>query len=893
MPETKILEFIEQIKIPYLPRVYTTFTNKDGIIKKEVKEDHNDYTIEEIEQEIIKMKNRKKEYYFCNFYDFNSHKFDVEVVRNNILNSDYKGNNFSKIIKKEPENPIYPIYSLYIKYSEFIVIDVDEKDIDHIDKFGFFKDCPWKKGNTKGIHIFIKIKNLPQWINVGTKIWKDKKYEVDVIAGVGNNLWVNPEAIIYNFRTSGDYPLYDWNDIKTYLDLNNDESGWRIGRKKISNNVINNIKKIKVNKTNIIVNEININPDTQIEEEINNDDVNKKVFGIIENDAKNENKIYTKEEIKSLIDKINPELAGPYETWCSVVYAIYNTWSEYNNKNIKFTIGDRNELIHYWSQKAGDGYDEENVNKYIENNVKERAQNNTKNTMGTIIYLAKENEELNEKNEEKNKENNNIIDNINLEYEVEEAKDDLSAAQIILKRLNNRVFIYKNRLFLKHNFIWYYDINFIKYYLMNMIYKSNIKKRDEKNQLQDFTTNTPRANSIFKCLEVLLFDIKNINDDIYEKFHTTTKNKLCFLDGVLDFKTKTFTLWEDLPENSIYTTIRINRNYHDYFNAPNRAIIEDIKKSLFEPLYGEKMEKALQFLSRGITGNNDDKTWGSYLGNRNCGKGVEYDLLKNGFGQYVTGFELSNLLTSKITNGSECLDASKKLYWLIDLEFVRLAISQEIPTTNSGLAINSKILKKLSGGGDEIIARRNFDRFDLHFLIDTTFYIKGNSSLLADNNDVFETCLEFESTVQFKTKEQIDYLNQIGEDTQFYRVSDPNIKDKMKTVEYSNAIVYLLMENWKSSKVEIMRDSSNDESIVSLINQLKETYDITGNNNDIVLCNEIFNTFTDKKKITLELSNVNVHKKKYKGGDILFRDKMCFFGIKLKQNIQNPIVLNI
>jgi hypothetical protein len=46
---------------------------------------------------------------------------------------------------------------------------------------------------------------------------------------------------------------------------------------------------------------------------------------------------------------------------------------------------------------------------------------------------------------------NNITNNENNNYEVEEAKDDLSAAQIILRRLNNRVFLYKNRLFLKYN----------------------------------------------------------------------------------------------------------------------------------------------------------------------------------------------------------------------------------------------------------------------------------------------------------------------------------------------------------------------------------------------------------------------------------------------------------
>jgi hypothetical protein len=104
----------------------------------------------------------------------------------------------------------------------------------------------------------------------------------------------------------------------------------------------------------------------------------------------------------------------------------------------------------------------------------------------------------------------------------------------------------------------------------------------------------------------------------------------------------------------------------------------------------------------------------------------------------------------------------------------------------------------------------------------------------------------------------------------------------MKTEEYSNAIVHLLMTHWKESKVEIKRDISNNEIATSLINQVKEFYEITGNNNDCVLCSDIYALFVDKKKITLELSNYNIHKKKSTKGE--YKDKWCFFCIR-KKNI--------
>ncbi len=102
----------------------------------------------------------------------------------------------------------------------------------------------------------------------------------------------------------------------------------------------------------------------------------------------------------------------------------------------------------------------------------------------------------------------------------------------------------------------------------------------------------------------------------------------------------------------------------------------------------------------------------------------------------------------------------------------------------------------------------------------------------------------------------------------------------MKTEEYSNAIIYLLMQNWKETKVQLNRDSSNDENVKSLISQIKENYELTGNNDDNILCSEIYAQFTDKKKINIELSNNNIHKKKCTKGENY--NKWCFYGIRLK-----------
>ena len=176
---------------------------------------------------------------------------------------------------------------------------------------------------------------------------------------------------------------------------------------------------------------------------------------------------------------------------------------------------------------------------------------------------------------------------------------------------------------------------------------------------------------------------------------------------------------------------------------------------LTENLFGDKLNTALHFLSRAIAGNIEDKNWATYLGNRDCGKGVLYDGLTGAFGDYVKTFELANMMYQRKSSTAE---TSKTLYWLIDLQFVRLAISQEVPTPEQNMKMDGTMLKKVTGGGDNIVARRNYDREDSHFVLDATFFMLGNNAINVDVKDAYEHCVEFSSVNQFKSQQQIDEI---------------------------------------------------------------------------------------------------------------------------------------
>lgn len=488
------------------------------------------------------------------------------------------------------------------------------------------------------------------------------------------------------------------------------------------------------------------------------------------------------------------------------------------------------------------------------------------------------------------------IASMNTKGKVRFATDDNVASDILFEELKDHFKAYKKRLFYLDNYIWIDDADRINDIMLQYILESGIYLG-----FNEKTGNPiPYAQNVSKALKIrdALYSkirVKNDDPELYEKFHDENiKGCLCFNDGVLNLKNKTFTLWADIPKNTIFTTTKINYDLGSIENIKNENVMADVKRRLFEPMFGDKMELALKFLARAMGGHNVDKTWATYMGNRNCGKGVLYDLLKSAFGNYVSTFELGNLTYNRKTAGAENVDCSKKLYWLLDLEFVRLAISQEVPSKSSGLVVNGKMLKKITGGGDEIVARRNYDRFDTHFKSDMTPFILGNEDLQCDTNDSNETRLEFSSVVQFKSAEEIKAMQDEGRnelEMKRYRLSDPNIKTTCSTDAWKFAMVGIIMESYTNDKVSIIKDIDTEEN--TLLGRLNEIFEFTYKETDIMQTKEVYSKIEeyDNKKIKEELKAMNIFDKKQTKGEL--KMKWCFVGIKIKPPKEIPIATAI
>jgi len=489
------------------------------------------------------------------------------------------------------------------------------------------------------------------------------------------------------------------------------------------------------------------------------------------------------------------------------------------------------------------------------------------------------------------------------------ANNDVEARDIIIQDLNGRLIYNKGQLFYKDGHIWTNNAELIQNKLLILVQESNIFKHGGKDKKGNDIVSAYAQNitSAQKILSSVIAKIKsNLATDIYQKFHTTTKGKLCFIDGVLDFQNKKFYTW-DRVNFEYYSTVMIPRNFGDYHKNPDKAMVDKIKNTIYDPFFGDNVELGLQFLSRAIAGHNEDKNFGVYRGNRDCGKGIIYDNLKAGFGDYLNSFEILNLMYVRKTATQE---TSRMLYWLLDYEFTRLAISQEVPHASTGMKVDGKQWKKLCGGGDELTARRNFDRVDTKFFIDATFLIMGNDEVVFDEKDVKEHQLEFSSIIQFKSKEEMEYerqkfqpceddseevkLAKEKEEAIFmraYREKDPALKYNCKKVEWANAIVYLLMQYYTDEPISVINKKvCDDEDGLSNREAILQYYIVEDKDvlEDIkkcipIPCKAVYDKLSiSKKKIDDELASMGVIKKLCLERDSKFRKIVCFYGLKVK-----------
>ena len=312
-----------------------------------------------------------------------------------------------------------------------------------------------------------------------------------------------------------------------------------------------------------------------------------------------------------------------------------------------------------------------------------------------------------------------------------EADDSYSTVQDDFNSMSLKLIedIFKDKLYKCNNLVY---LKTHEKWIINQeeIKRQIIKQLTTLRLYIDYKTDKPpiiinKLNQYKELVEFIYINIKTKNNLLDEIFNNTL-NKIYFNNGFYCSKQNKF-----IKTNDFNTLIRIEKEYIDIETSESEKIIYD---KILYPIFTidkkrddyqvrlDLLNNFLHNISRAIFGYIQDKIWYSLEGLRDCGKGVICDLLKAVFNDYIVNTNSENFLYSK----SDCKDIAKMNSFLLDFQFTRLVICNEISIGKDSYIDGNKI-KKLISGGDYIQARKNYQD-------ETNFRVQ--SSLLMCANDM-------------------------------------------------------------------------------------------------------------------------------------------------------------
>lgn len=404
---------------------------------------------------------------------------------------------------------------------------------------------------------------------------------------------------------------------------------------------------------------------------------------------------------------------------------------------------------------------------------------------------------------------------------------DKEAGDYLYDKLKDRLVYCCKTLYFKNGNKWINDEKEMKILLRDYVMCSNIYRANDKNAVIPYSQNISNAKNAVEVIIGIAYN--NTDNGFYDKFATSTKTKLCFNDGVLNLKTKKFTLWENIPANEeVFTTFTINRDYNEVRNDP---MIKKVYEDVFVKIFGNDAKRALNMYARAMAGHVEDKAWGLFIGSRNCGKGVIENFFKQTFQNYISSINTEVFLCERVANGG---DSAKKLSWMFALEFSRLTFTQESPAESANLKIDGNKIKKLASGGDTISARKNYQD-ERELKVQSTLMFNANDFLPITPMDTMETCVTFASTKQFKTQEFINSRREncaLEQEISMYQIADPNIKLMCSTKDWMDALVHLVMDYYVDKAVPFVNQFLEDDTNTNLMATILSVFEITKDRKD-------------------------------------------------------------
>ena len=228
-------------------------------------------------------------------------------------------------------------------------------------------------------------------------------------------------------------------------------------------------------------------------------------------------------------------------------------------------------------------------------------------------------------------------------------------------------------------------------------------------------------------------------------------------------------------------------------------------------------------LARGLTGDMMKRILFG-LGGTNSGKTILTTAVTLSCGDYVGAFNAENLAYRNSSN-----DEAQIMRWALLLRFKRLIFSNEIKST---VEINGNMIKKLASGGDTLIGRN-------HCKAEEEFIMQGLSIAFA--NDV-PNIKPYDDAVDGRLRVVSFKKSYVKEPTnELELLADPNLEFEIKTLEFQQAFVGLLIQyytfhNNESEPIEVIsakKEWVNEDK--NVIETFKNDFEITNSKSDFVV----------------------------------------------------------
>jgi hypothetical protein len=162
---------------------------------------------------------------------------------------------------------------------------------------------------------------------------------------------------------------------------------------------------------------------------------------------------------------------------------------------------------------------------------------------------------------------------------------------------------------------------------------------------------------------------------------------------------------------------------------------------------------------------------------------------------------------------------------------------------NKNLKIDGVSIKMFASGGDTIEGRQNYCN-EMTFTLECRLMFLCNDIPQIKPNDTYESCVSFETTKQFKSQTWLDAEEKMmieqGEKNTWeiekkkYKAGDNTIKCKCQTIEWANAYILLMVENYKISPVTSNTSVGEDEDDINLKRLLIKNFTFTKYDNEFV-----------------------------------------------------------